>query len=287
MGVFMKDLIRRYQILIFLALTFIISWYPWYTGGVGFKAAGPSYAGLIVVAMVSGWTGIKEVLRRLILWRVSPIWWIVAVLGPVAITLTAISLHVLAGGEAPNFLIWRQEPHMVLVLMLILISPVGGAGGEEPFGWRGYAQPRLQEKWGRWGPLLASLIIGIVWAVWHLPEFTNPASTQYALGWSGFVPLIITEIANSIIMTWLYINTGGSVLVAGVIWHLAIDTFGSTMLLDFTVSGMLAGDSAPPADMALITMQTAVMAVVAFVLIVATRGWLGFEHHKQDDPSKP
>lgn len=122
---------------------------------------------------------------------------------------------------------------------------------------------------------MASLIIGIVWAVWHLPEFYNPASTQYALGWSGFVPLIISEIANSIIMTWLYIKTGGSVLVAGVIWHLAIDTFGSTMLVDFTVSGMLAGDVVPAADLALIAMQTAVMSVVALVLVAVTRGQLG------------
>lgn len=271
----MRSFVKKRQIVIFFALTFVISWYPWYTGGHGFKAAGPSYAGLIVVALVGGWAGIKEALRRLLRWRVGAKWWAVALLGPLAITLVAIGIHVQSGGEAPNFLSWKQEPHMVLVLVLILISPMGGAGGEEPFGWRGYAQPRLQAKWGRWGPLLASLIIGIVWAVWHLPEFYNPASTQYALGWSGFVPLIISEIANSIIMTWLYFKTGGSVLVAGVIWHLAIDTFGSTMLVDFTVSGMLAGDVVPAADLALIAMQTAVMSVVALVLVAVTRGQLG------------
>lgn len=271
----MRSFVKKRQIIIFFALTFVISWYPWYTGGHGFKAAGPSYAGLIVVALVGGWAGIKEALRRLLRWRVGAKWWAVALLGPLAFTLVAIGIHVQSGGEAPNFLSWKQEPHMVLVLVLILISPMGGAGGEEPFGWRGYALPRLQAKWGRWGPLLASLIIGIVWAVWHLPEFYNPASTQYALGWSGFVPLIISEIANSIIMTWLYFKTGGSVLVAGVIWHLAIDTFGSTMLVDFTVSGMLAGDVVPAADLALIAMQTAVMSVVALVLVAVTRGQLG------------
>jgi membrane protease YdiL (CAAX protease family) len=164
---------------------------------------------------------------------------------------------------------------MVLVLMLILISPMGGAGGEEPFGWRGYAQPRLQEKWGRWGPLAASLIIGIIWAVWHLPEFFNPASTQYALGELGFFLLIFGEIANSIIMTWLYFKTNGSVLVAGVIWHLAIDLFGSTILLDFSVTGMLAGEAAPSVNMTLFTIQTVVMSISALVLVIATRGMLG------------
>ena len=270
-----KRILRKYQIIIFFALTFIISWYPWYTGGVGFKAAGPSYAGLIVVALVGGWAGIKEMLRRLVKWRVGIIWWVVALFGPLAITLCAIGVHILAGGEVPNFLIWKVEPLMVPVLMLILISPMGGAGGEEPFGWRGYAQPKLQEKWGLWGPLLTSLIIGIVWAVCHLPEFYNPASTQYALGWSGFILLIIGEIANSIIMTWLYIKTGGSVLVAGIIWHLAVDTFGSTMLLDLTVSGMLSGETVPPVDTILFTIQTVVMSVAALVLLVATRGRFG------------
>jgi hypothetical protein len=182
----------------------------------------------------------------------------------------------LGGGEVPNFLIWKVEPLMVPVLMLILISPLGGAGGEEPFGWRGYAQPKLQEKWGKWSPLIASLIIGIVWAVWHLPEFYNPTSTQYALGWSGFVPLLIMEITNSIIMTWLYNKTGGSVLVAGVIWHLAIDTFSTTLLSSFTVTGMLAGEMMQPVDMGLIMMLAGIMSILALVLVVSTKGKLGF-----------
>jgi membrane protease YdiL (CAAX protease family) len=271
----MKTFLKKHQIIIFFALTFIISWYPWYTGGVGFKAAGPSYAGLTVVLIVSGWAGVKMMLRRLVKWRVGIIWWAVALLGPLVITLITIGIHILAGGEAPKLLIWKQEPLMVPVLMLILISPMGGAGGEEPFGWRGYAQPRLQEKWGRLGPLVASLIIGIIWAVWHLPEFFNPASTQYALGTIGFFLLIFGEIANSIIMTWLYIKTNGSVLVAGVIWHLAIDLFGSTILLDFSVTGMLAGEAAPSVNMTLFTIQTVVMSISALVLVIATRGMLG------------
>jgi len=57
-----------------------------------------------------------------------------------------------------------------------------------------------------------------MWAVWHLPQFFNPASAQYALGLSVIEPLIITEIAKSISMTWLFIKTGGSVSVAGVVW---------------------------------------------------------------------
>lgn len=272
----MKTFLKKHQIIIFFALTFIISWYPWYTGGVGFKAAGPSYAGLTVVLIVSGWAGVKMMLRRLVKWRVGIIWWAVALLGPLLVVLTAIGLHILAGGEAPSFQVWKVEPLMIPVLMLILISPIGGAGGEEPFGWRGYAQPMLQEKLGKWAPIITSFIIGIVWAVWHLPEFYNPASTQYALGWSGFVPLIIMEITNSIIMTWLFNKTGGSVLVAGVIWHLAVDTFSTTLLTGFTVTGMLAGEVMPAVDLGLITMLAVVMSVLALALLIVTKGKLGF-----------
>jgi membrane protease YdiL (CAAX protease family) len=272
----MKAFLKKYQILIFFTLTFIISWYPWYTGGVGFKAAGPSYAGLIVVFVVSGWSGIKVMLHRLVKWRVGFVWWAVALLGPLAITLAAIGIHVLMGGDAPNFLIWKVEPLMVPVLMLILISPMGGAGGEEYFGWRGYAQPRLQDSLGKWAPLFTSLIIGVVWAVWHLPEFFNPASTQYALGWIGFLPLILMEITNSIIMTWLFNKTGGSVLIAGITWHLMIDTFSTTMLSDFTVTGMLAGETMQPIDIRLIMTLAVIMTILAVMLVVATKGELGF-----------
>jgi membrane protease YdiL (CAAX protease family) len=179
----MKALLKRHQIIIFFVLTFIISWYPWYSGGEGFFTWGPSAAGLIVTAVVAGRKGIVLMLRRLVLWRARFRYWAVALFGPFIIMLTGISIHVLTGGEMPRFTFWKEEWYLAPVFMLILLLPIGGPGGEEPFGWRGYAQPKLQEKFGQWwGPLLTSFIIGTAWGVWHLPEFFNPASTQYALG---------------------------------------------------------------------------------------------------------
>ena len=158
----MKSFLKKHQIVIFFALVFIISWYPWYMGGVGFRAAGPSYAGFIVVLLVGGWSGIKEMLLRLVEWQVGVLWWAISFFGPLVIVLAAIAFHLLTGGEAPNYYVWKVEPLMIPVLMLILISPMGGAGGEEYFGWRGYAQPKLQEKLGKWSPIISSFIIGIV-----------------------------------------------------------------------------------------------------------------------------
>lgn len=267
----MKTLLKKNQFIIFLALTFLLSWIPWYTGGQGFNAWGPSLAGLIVVAVVGGRVGLGDMLRRLFRWRVEIRWWAAALLIPFGVTLIAIAVHFLTGGEAPSFTFWKQEALQAPILMAILLSPFGGAGGEEPFGWRGYAQPKLQ---GRWGPLLTSVIIGIVWALWHLPEFFNPASTQYAAGIGFLAPMIVVWIAASVIMTWLYNKTGESVLVSGVFFHLMLDFSSSTLLADFSMAGMSEG--IPPLDLRLLTIFIVVFAVAAIGLIVATKGTLGY-----------
>lgn len=271
----MRSLTRKYQLVIFLVLTFIISWVPWYTGGNGFFTWGVSAAGLIVVAVADGRKGIREMARRLGRWRASISVWAVALFAPAAIVLTAIGVHVLSGGETPPFTFWNEEWYLAPVLMLILLTPFGGPGGEEYFGWRGYAQPKLLERWGQWGPLIASFIIGIAWGLWHLPEFYNPVSTQYALGIGFFVPFIVTEIAASIVITWLYIKTGGSALIAGVVYHLMLDT-SSTALIDSTLSGMLGGDEIPPVDETLLVILFAIQVLVALVVVVLTRGRLGY-----------
>jgi hypothetical protein len=100
-----KEFLRRYQIIIFFALTFIISWYPWHSGGAGFFAWGPSAAGLIVTAVVAGRKGIVLMLRRLIRWRARFRYWAVALFGLFVILLTAIGSNVLLGGEMPPLLL--------------------------------------------------------------------------------------------------------------------------------------------------------------------------------------
>jgi membrane protease YdiL (CAAX protease family) len=269
--------LSRHQITLFFVLTFVISWYPWWYGGhPGFKTWGPSLAGLIVVASVSGWRGVKEMFRRLVRWRVGLRWWGVALLGPVLLFAVVLGFYALVGGEMPGFTFLREEWHLAPLLMLLLLLPLGGPGGEEPFGWRGYALPVMQKKWGSKGPMLASLLIGAAWGVWHLPEFFNPVSSQYALG-LGFLPaFIVMEIAWSIIMTWLYNKTGGSVLLGGVLFHLMMDVGAASMLTDFTLTGLFNGEQMPPVDMVLMWLMTAVTAIAAIVLTVVTKGRLGY-----------
>ncbi|MFC7029147.1 CPBP family intramembrane glutamic endopeptidase [Halomicroarcula sp. GCM10025710] len=90
--------------------------------------------------------------------------------------------------------------------MLILLTTVLG-GGQEEFGWRGFALPALQS---RFDALTASIVIGIVWAAWHLPAFVFEIP-----GYTGsFAVYALLVVGISIILTWLYNNTGGSILLA-------------------------------------------------------------------------
>jgi membrane protease YdiL (CAAX protease family) len=138
-------------------------------------------------------------------------------------------------------------------------------------------QPKLQEKWGQWGPLMTSIIIGLAWGVWHLPEFYNPTSTQYAIGIGFSVPMIVMWTSLSIVMTWLYNKTNGSVLLSGVVYHLMVDFSQATLLADFSMAGMSEG--IPQLDLRLLTTSIGVFALVALVLVIATRGRIGWKEH--------
>ena len=121
---------------------------------------------------------------------------------------------------------------------------------------------------------MTSVIIGIVWGLWHLPEFYNPTSTQYAAGIGFLVPMFGMWIASSVIMTWLYNKTGESVLLSGVLFHLMLDFSSTTLLADFTLTGMTEG--IPPIDLRLLMAQIVIFAIVALIIVGMTRGQLGY-----------
>ncbi len=89
--------------------------------------------------------------------------------------------------------------------------------GEE-VGWRGFFLPYLLQ---RYSPLTSSLIVGVVWALWHLINFLLPSYPHYELPFSAF---FVTTLAFSILFTWLYLNTAGSLLIA-TIFHAALNLF--------------------------------------------------------------
>jgi membrane protease YdiL (CAAX protease family) len=268
-------LLRRHSLIVFLALTILISWIPWYTGGAGFFVFGPSIAGVIVIAFVYGKAGLRDLVQRTLRWRVGIVWWAIALFLPALLTLISIGINVLLGGKIPGFTFFRQEWYLAPVFFLITI--VGGPLGEE-FGWRGFALPTLQ---GKWGPLIASLIIGTVWGLWHVPQFLLPGSLQAVIG-MGLLPVyVVGEIVLSILMTWVYNKTGGSLLVAGLLYHNADNFWGVTLATEETMTTALQGGAALPFGVQLWEVSIAVGVLAAIILLIATKGRLGFPKDKE------
>ena len=135
----------------------------------------------------------------------EPGWYVVALLGPPLVGFAAVAINSLLGGSAPVFPGSGQLAMVLPVFLYVLF--LGGPLGEE-LGWRGYAQPLLQS---RFGPLVTSLVLGFVWGLWHLPLFWIGGSVQSEIPLWGFMAQIV---GNTLIYTWIHNGTGGSVLMA-------------------------------------------------------------------------
>lgn len=175
---------------------------------------GPTLSALIMTALGEGKPGVSRLLRRYIQWRAGVQWYLlVLLLYPAAYFATSLWL-----GAAPLSSLLQQWPQVFTFYLPLLVVQVllGGGLGEEP-GWRGFALPRLQS---RFGPVVASLIVGLLWALWHLPLFVVPEASQGSL---NLVFFLLTGMALATIMTWVYNNTGGSLLLMMVL-HESEDT---------------------------------------------------------------
>jgi membrane protease YdiL (CAAX protease family) len=205
--------VKRHPLITFFVLAFGLSWLAavpyalsWFP--VPILTFGPSLAAVIVAALTTGRAGLRELLNRITRWRVGLGWYAMALLSPIPVFLTVVYLNMLFGAPAPSFADLGAWSSFAVLLLGFLLSPFGGAW--EELGWRGYALPRLQV--GR-SALSASLILGVLWAVWHLPMFITGR-----IHW----PDALLIIALSIVFSWLFNHTKGSVLIA-YLFHAAID----------------------------------------------------------------
>ena len=271
-----KSVIERHQILFFFALTFALSWFPWYAGiAPEVMTMGPSLAAFILVIIVSGKRGFLDLLRPFGRWRASLGLWSIAIFGPAALYLIGLGVHLLLGGEPPPFTMIREELGLIpLYLVMVVLMPWNGPVGEE-FGWRGYILPKLQTKYG---PLIASLLLGTVWGIWHLPTFFAPlgvlSAMVNALGLGFIIPYTLGTIANSIFMTWLYNKTKASALIAGIVWHAAINFWAPVLLSDSSLAAARDGTHLPTIAPALYLTVLGIQVLGAIILAIATKGKL-------------
>jgi membrane protease YdiL (CAAX protease family) len=267
----MQKVIRRYPFAFFIFLTLLISWLPWYSGGQGIFVFGPSIAGVIITSVLAGKDGLRDLMRRALKWRVGWKWWCISLFLSALITLVAAGINTLMGASLPPLTFIRQEWYLLPVFFLITI--IGGPLGEE-FGWRGFALPRLQK---RWNPLIASLILGLIWGLWHIPQFFNPAAVHYELGLVRLPLYVLAEMGLATIMTWVYNKTGGSMLLGGLIYHNADNFWGVVLITEATMTTALSASSNAGVDLQLWTISLVVGLVAAGLITVFTRGKLGYK----------
>jgi uncharacterized protein len=202
---------RKHPLIAFFVLAYLLTWwiYPLlkFSPLLGiFGLFGPAIAAIIMAAVTDGKSGVQALLHRAVLWRVRLPWYVIALGLPTLLSLATATLAYLVG--ATEFIRVGALAPIELVLFVLVV-------GEE-LGWRGYALPRLLEKRSA---LTASLILGVLWGLWHLPTFLVPGTPQYGLPFTAFVLLTIEY---SILMTWVFIHTLGSVLIA-TLFHGAIN----------------------------------------------------------------
>lgn len=177
-------------------------------------------ASLFATALQTGKAGVLALLKRFLIWPVGIGWCLVALLSFGVIDLLALALHLLLGGPQLDFRATYASQIFGLELslwaMLLPFFVVDLLSNGEEIGWRGYALPRLQE---RYSALLASLVIGAVWAFWHLPKFLTAGSAHDY----PFIFFLLDVMAKAIVFTWLANHTKQSLLLASLM-HASINT---------------------------------------------------------------
>jgi membrane protease YdiL (CAAX protease family) len=247
-------LIKRHPLITFFVLTYALSWWPWplfivHLFPFPLLPTGPALAALIMTGIIGGWAGTKALLLRLVQWRARPRWYAVVLLLPVVIWGLAVMLNVLLGAPVPavaKLVDWASLASLALGFLLFLVNPLAGPLGEEP-GWRGFALPHLQSKWSA---LVASLILSVFWAGWHLPLILS-GSTPW--------PLLLQAIPLAILFTWVYNGTNGSLLMA-VVFHASYDALGEFVYPLFSGPDLLRN----------YVLVAVVASVVALLVVIAT-----------------
>jgi uncharacterized protein len=225
---------------------------------------GPMLAAVIVTGAAQGKGGVVHFLRRFLIWRVGIRWYVWAIIGVPAIATIGT---LLVPGMLASFTPINPVPSF-FGYALFFIWPaliVGGPLGEEP-GWRGFALPRLED---RFGPVAGTIVLGVVWGVWHATIWTSGQWTVPT--WQNMVMFTVWITAVSVIYTWIYNHTQGSILIA-ILVHASMDAFPNAILFPmFPALGEMTGAGILTAYLA----NTIGYGGAALVIIVATKGRLG------------
>ncbi len=227
--------IKHHPLVVYFGLTYLLTWLCWvplviFLPG-GFQTGGtttgaghpsllfflfplgnliPSIVGIILTRIVGGRGSLRALFSRVVRWRVNPGWYGVALLLTPLVTSGALALFVVLGGSSP-------ASSIVAIAGAALGGAILAPLGEE-FGWRGFALPRLQAQRSAFG---ASIVLGLLWGIWHVPRWIWGTTASPTLLIPALVLQVLVLTAFAVLITWVYNNTRGSLLLT-MLFHASI-----------------------------------------------------------------
>jgi uncharacterized protein len=288
----LRQVLRRHPLFWYFFLAYAFSWIiilPYVLSVWGFlpgnyllgyslkQWVGPALAGIVMTSVMEGKAGLRSFRRRWWQWRAGWQWYLFILLGVPALLLLGIAL--LPGGLS-NF--QGLPPRFLGTYVVYFVIVFIGVGLPEEIGWRGFALPRMQT---RYGPLAGTLMLGVLWTFWHLLFFFTPVhgggpGTSLADVMKNVFLFFLMVVALSILFTWVYNHTRGSVFIAGLL-HAAIDTPQTVWVPLFLSVGAFNSTSGEAVlNLALLIP----FGVLALLIVVLTRGRLGYQ--PEQEPSR-
>jgi membrane protease YdiL (CAAX protease family) len=284
----LKQVMRRHPLLSFFFMAYVFSWialipgilsvwgflqFDYTISSVLSSFAGPPVAAIIMTYITEGREGLLSLRHRLRQRRAGWQWYLLILVGIPALLLLGIVIQpgMLAGFQSPTSAILVAYPAYFFVVFFGVALP-------EEIGWRGFALPRMQP---RYGPLWGTLLLGVLWCFWHLPRFLAPdqgggPGTGLTTFLTNFPIFFLFVVSLAVVTTWVFNHTGGSVFIANLL-HTSIDTPQVVWMPLFLAAGAtnlnLAG---------LIG-----CGVPALLILILTRGRLGYQPLPSPQSSQP
>jgi membrane protease YdiL (CAAX protease family) len=275
----LSEFVRRHPLAAFLVLTYGLSWALWMPLAIFRDATSgpftsialligsnvPSAVAIVLTAVALGKGATRKLLRRLLIWRVGWRWYLV-LLAPTALVIGTISLVAVTRGGPTAAL---AVPLLSAIITVAFMTFPGSALGEE-IGWRGYALPRVQSTRTA---LTASLVVGTLHGLWHLPLWLRGDADHQLSVYPAF---LIQTLALAVIYTWLYNSTKGSLLLV-VLFHTATNAPLTLVLLPLGIENWI-----------LPFWLMAAFTVVAALVVVAVFGPTNLSRRpRQTQPATP
>ncbi|MEU8899537.1 type II CAAX endopeptidase family protein [Nocardia sp. NPDC048505] len=213
----------------------------------------PGGLGPLAAALLCARTteGVRPFLRRAFRWRAAPRFYLVATAGMAALILGVVPAHLLAGASWDGA---GARSGLLALPALAVFTFVLGGGIDEEFGWHGFALPHLQDRLPVWA---ANVTLGLLWSLWHLPLWWNPAVAQYD---SNFPLYIVSTTGFALVLGWLFNASGGNVMV---------------VVTAHTVANLAYGLQAAALDEVYQWIDVVVMGGAGLIALAVTRGRLG------------